>query len=709
MVSSSPPPLDDTGGFDDWGDDDDFGGFMAAEETTNTWVANDSKTLDEVNANINHIDNNFSNDIKMGNCRDRISPLSLTINKPLINDISKESSNCNTDCDTNVSSSKASDTMSGNSTGDSGLFDVSPTPEDTKCDTSPTPISEDTNTENSEQSMETFQNTPDDIPVSTIENIGVEFSGNINDIQYTRSKDDKIPCVEMEKASNFTEQSITKTFKENHSDEVDNSNSCSPNTFISQTEQLSSHIDNKNGDDLKSSHTDKIQENTEHSNFDHSGNDKEVIQTYTEVSDNSSTKGITDDELNHHSTQNPSEINGKEKLDADFGDGNKDSAQEIKSIPKTEKDLPFRNFSKNEGNESVNEKPLNEDSALPLTNLSAIDKSESEQSFQETNIVEHMTKEDDLNCQEHEKDDDLRNDLNSQDHKIDDSNSQDHKIDDDLNSQDHEKDNDFNSQDHEKIVYTENDGDDFADFSSAVKCNGTTESVVKSGNNENSSETMQSSLNDNTGDDDFANFSSAPISDCTESSLRSSNDLDDKNSSETVQSSSNDATGDDDFANFSSTPICNSDEAPSHSEEGGSENCSKLSIQHENDNFSQFSASGITNKETEDFGNFSSQENFENGESDDDFADFSSATVKDDDFGTFGTVSVNDGDDGFADFSSAPIKDNNITDSSRNSADNDSSNDDWAAFEQTDKEVECKSETSLPPKQVFSPCSYYKY
>ncbi|XP_052058510.1 aftiphilin-like [Mytilus californianus] len=170
IVSSSPPPLEDTGGFDDWGDDDDFGGFMGADETPSTWnnsISTDhtnawnnsingdqSTTLDEVNANItNKLPQHFTNAEKIENCKTKSSPLSLNLDKSLpYNNISNDVSN---DQHTDLTESKTSDTISGNSTGDSGLFDVSPVP-----------ISEDTKSDHSEIStdQETFQNTPDDIP-----------------------------------------------------------------------------------------------------------------------------------------------------------------------------------------------------------------------------------------------------------------------------------------------------------------------------------------------------------------------------------------------------------------------------------------------------------------------------------------------------------------------------------------------------------------
>ncbi|VDI52108.1 Hypothetical predicted protein [Mytilus galloprovincialis] len=778
IVSSSPPPLEDTGGFDDWGDDDDFGGFMGADQTPSTWnnsISTDntntwnnsinedkSTTLDEVNANItNKIPQNFTNTDKIENCKTKSSPLSLNLDKSLPYDnISNDVSN---DQHTDLTESKTSDTISGNSTGDSGLFDVSPVP-----------ISEDTKSDNSEIStdQETFQNTPDDIPSeeTTIQNNDLKTNSEKNSNHIGQNDDGEISStiqvsqnVESEKVENVCDVDTENENKKDtvveesigscqlETDEINGenvlSNSCSSldnDGAISSDELCSSHEEKQcsieyaasqeivNQNDVENQ-TDNI-ENSVHSSDENSLDKFEVCE------------GEEDENVAENDNVNTNSPGETEKINEILEDEKITTCDDLEDSGEE-----FADFSMAECRENHSSENLVQSVKVELENSVRFNDSENNEKVisctnndknQDTDIKDREF-EDEVEFAELR---DTKGDSDKDIENVSSSSAEESKEVSAINFgsvQSGEKVDEIIKDDSDKNI---SDEDEFADFSFAPV--GTDESKEVSATNIDSvqmevkvNEMIKNDSDKNISDeDDFANFSSAPVgtdndgvenlSSCVKNESTNTEDQStgSVDAEECFNNSglkpidkieqveiSNSTTADvekDNFSNFSSTQNENEqqevDQTNSERDLNEDNECADFSSAAKDNEFADFSSAA----KDDEFADFSS------ASQDDEFADFSSAVKENDDseFGKFNNSEDKfESDDEFADFSSA-TKGDEFTDFSATGSQEQTSSfqasdkSDWATFQQTttpessNTPVESRSSTQKNVGSLLSGC-----
>ena len=717
IVSSSPPPLEDTGGFDDWGDDDDFGGFMGADQTPSTWnnsISTDntntwnnsinedkSTTLDEVNANItNKIPHNFTNADKIENCKTKSSPLSLNLDKSLPYDnISNDVSN---DQHTDLTESKTSDTISGNSTGDSGLFDVSPVP-----------ISEDTKSDNSEIStdQETFQNTPDDIPSeeTTIQNNDLKTNSEKNSNHIGQNDDGEISStikvsqnVESEKVENVCD---VDTENENKKDTVveESIGSCQLETDeINEENVLSnscSSLDNDgaiSSDELCSSHEEKqcsieyaaSQEIVNQSDVE---NQTDNTENSVQSSDENSLdkfevcEGKEDENVSENDNVNTNSPGETEKINEILEDEKITTCDDLEDSGEE-----FADFNMAECRENHSSENLVQSDKVELENSLQVNDSENNEKVisslknnenQETNIKDLELKDEvefaEFGGTNEDSDKDIENvSLSSADESKEVSATNFDSV------QKEEKVNEIIKDVSDKNI---SDEDDFADFSSAPI-----------GTDNDGIENLTSSIKNESTKSEDQSAGSVDTEECSNNSgLKPIDKI------EQVEiSNSTCTTADvekDNFANFSSTQNENEqqevDQTNSERDLNEDNECADFISAAKDNEFADFSSAA----KDDEFADFSSAAkddefaDFSSASKDNEFADFSSAVKENDDseFGKFNNSEDKfESDDEFADFSSA-TKGDEFTDFSATGSQEQTSSfqasdkSDWATFQQT--------------------------
>ncbi|XP_076099837.1 uncharacterized protein LOC143069206 [Mytilus galloprovincialis] len=741
IVSSSPPPLEDTGGFDDWGDDDDFGGFMGADQTPSTWnnsISTDntntwnnsinedkSTTLDEVNANItNKIPQNFTNADKIENCKTKSSPLSLNLDKSLPYDnISNDVSN---DQHTDLTESKTSDTISGNSTGDSGLFDVSPVP-----------ISEDTKSDNSEIStdQETFQNTPDDIPSeeTTIQNNDLKTNSEKNSNHVGQNDDGEISStiqvsqnVESEKVEN-----VCDVDTENKKDTVveESIGSCQLETDeINEENVLSnscSSLDNDgaiSSDELCSSHEEK-QCSIEYAASQEIGNQNDVenqtdnVENSVQSSDENSLddkfevcEGKEDENVSENDNVNTNSPGETEKINEILEDEKITTCDDLEDSGEE-----FADFSMAECRENHSSENLVQSDKVELENSVQVNDSENNEKVilslknnenQETNIKDLELKDEvefaEFGGTNEDSDKDIENvSLSSADESKEVSATNFDSV------QTEEKVNEIIKDVSDKNI---SDEDDFADFSSAPI-----------GTDNDGIENLTSGIkNESTKSDD----QSAGSVDTEECSNNSGLKPIDKIKQVEISNSTIADVEKDNFANFSSTQNENEqqevDQTNSERDLNEDNECADFISAAKDNEFADFSSAA----KDDEFADFSSAAkddefaDFSSASKDNEFADFSSAVKENDDseFGKFNNSEDKfESDDEFADFSSA-TKGDEFTDFSATGSQEQTSSfqasdkSDWATFQQTttpessNTPVESRSSTKRNVGSLLSGC-----
>ncbi|CAC5394377.1 unnamed protein product [Mytilus coruscus] len=694
IVSSSPPPLEDTGGFDDWGDDDDFGGFMGADETPSTWnnsISTDntnawnnsingdqSTTLDEVNANItNKLPQHFTNAEKIENCKTKSSPLSLNLDKSLpYNNISNDVSN---DQHTDLTESKTSDTISGNSTGDSGLFDVSPVP-----------ISEDTKSDHSEIStdQETFQNTPDDIPSNetTLQNNDLDTNSEENLIKngnHIGQNDDGEISSSTQQLSQSAEseevESICNidTENENKKDSVveESIGSCPLETNeINEESVLSnscSSLDNDNAissDEICSSHEEK-QCSIEYAASQENVNQNDVQKQTDNVEDSMhlSEENLCDNTLHSGEFE---VCEGKEDDKVSENDNlNTNSPGEtdkISGIPEDKKitscdDLEnsgeeFADFSMAECRENHSSENLVQSDKVELENSVQVNDSENNEKVSL--------------C--------MKNDENK---------------DTDIKDMEFEDEMEF-----AEFSETKGDGDkdigNVSSLSAGESKEESAESYKSVQEEEKEDEVIKDDSDENISDEDeFVDFSSAPVG-------TDSDGIENLTSSTTNESTKSE----DQSIGLVDTEACSNNSGLKPVDDEQIEISNSTTVNIEKDNFANFSSTQNENEQKEveqiaddEFADFSSAAkddefaDFSSASKDDEFADFSSAVKENGDskFGNFNNSEDKfESDDEFADFSSA-TKGDEFTDFSATGSQEQTSSfqasdkSDWATFQQT--------------------------
>lgn len=674
IVSSSPPPLEDTGGFDDWGDDDDFGGFIAADQTQNEWNNSQTynKTEDQVNANLtSQIPQNFTDTEKIENCKSRSSPMSLNLDKSLpysSNNISSEEILDNKSLkdsydNKKLTESKTLDNLSGNSTGDSGLFDVSPVP-----------ISEDTKSENSDESpdQDTFQETSDDIPTTKdtpIINTDSKTEADKNEMNNERvNGNQSVENIDGHELSSPQCSFSTKEDSQNikmsehdkscdHNTDKENTGNINFNSNLTTNEFISKNVDTNTScitdDDALSNSCSSLNTNNSVSSNDTNSSPEEKKL-------NIETSNCHDQNMEFHSDQDTC---ARENTDSDDMNENLEQSSEEPPCDTTNKDDVSDSVVLSGGTDSSSEiivyKTGEESSDFAVSNIDLatdklekdLNKSEEELSFTNESPDDHEEFADSASAEvqeEHSYDsitqkensrfedinenmaDDLK--LNSDPSKVEDSKTDDEKI---------KQENDEEFVKHCSEV-GEND-EEFAKFTSEPKEENEEEFV-----------NFSSSMTDKK-DEEFENYSSAKSND---------------NENEFANFSSAKTNGhedEDEFADFSAAKVVDSiAEFTNYSSTNLNENqdeiakCNSSNTERENDAFAKFSSASAKEQKDEDFGNFASDGNLE---SEDEFADFSSAQ--------------NDAE--FTNVSSSGSQ-FNIQDGANDS-------DSWATFQQTDTTI----------------------
>lgn len=716
IVSSSPPPLEDTGGFDDWGDDDDFGGFMAADQTQNEWNNSQTynKTADQVNANLtSQIPQNFTDTEKIENCKSQSSPMSLNLDKSLpysSNSISSEEILDNKSLkdsydNKKLTESKTLDNLSGNSTGDSGLFDVSPVP-----------ISEDTKSENSDESpdQDTFQETSDDIP--TTKDTPIINSDSKTEVDKNETNNERVngnQSVENIHGHELSSSQCSFSTREDsqnirtsehdkscdHNTDKENTGNINFNSNYTTNELISKNVDTNTScitdDDVLSNSCSSLNTNNSVSSNDANSSPQEKkinIETSTSQDQNmefhsdqdtcareNTDNDVMNENLKQSSEEPPCDTTNKDdKSDFVVLSGGTDSSSEI-IVSKTGKessdsavsdiDLATDKLEKDLIKEGLPEEELS------FTNESSDDHESFEEEFadiacaevQEEHSYDSITQKENSRFEDTNENmgDDLK--LSSDPSIVEDSKTDDEKI---------KQENNEEFVKHCSEVEGEND-EEFAKFTSEPK-----------EENEEEFANFSSSMTDKK-DEEFENFSSAKSSD-----------------------------NEDEFANFSSVKT-NGNE---HEEDEFANFSSAKTNGHEDeDEFADFSAAKVVDSSAE-FTNFSSTNLNENQ---DEIAkcnssnterenDASAKEQKDEDFGNFASDGNIESEDEFADFSlaqnDAEFTNFSSSGSQFNGASNDS--DSWATFQQTDTTIPSITpavsvvSTQIIPKKIYF-CAVY--